>query len=183
MATPPTFTAGAVLEAGQLNKIGMWLVSETSATTGATLAVNNVFSADYDSYMVVIDNYSTSSGTEVLYMRLGSTTTGYYTQFFGANWAATTMDVNGGSNVAQWDTRFVSNSTTQGASGVIFVHRPFNTTRTSVQFLPGDTRTGGGVRYAGGFLDNATSYTGFTVYPNANNFATINVKVYGLRES
>ena len=54
MATPPDFVAGAVLQAAQLNQIGLWLVTGASFSAVSAVNVNNCFTSDYDDYLVNI---------------------------------------------------------------------------------------------------------------------------------
>lgn len=73
MATPPDFSAGAVLTAAQLDSVGMWRMIPTSVTTGATVSgaqvtlagqtnytINGIFTADFTEYLLVARMTSTS---------------------------------------------------------------------------------------------------------------------------
>lgn len=55
MATPPTFSAGSVLTAAQMNAVGMWLVKSQAvgSTPVSSVTLTNVFSSDYDAYKII----------------------------------------------------------------------------------------------------------------------------------
>jgi hypothetical protein len=86
MATPPVFTAGSILEASQLNQIGMWRMTPTvsgsgvsisqgtiTATAATSAVVSNCFSADYDFYRMII-RYQTSTNNQLsMRLRVGGT--------------------------------------------------------------------------------------------------------------
>ena len=86
MATPPDFVAGQVLTAAQLNKIGMWEVgTQTSFSAASSVLANNVFTSDYEQYLLLI-RYTTTSNTIGLRLRVSGTSaaTNYNAQFFSA---------------------------------------------------------------------------------------------------
>ena len=60
MATPPVFSAGSVLTAGQMNKVGLWLLNTTTFTTQNSVNVDSVFSSDFDHYRVLISAYGSN---------------------------------------------------------------------------------------------------------------------------
>jgi hypothetical protein len=65
MATPPVFSPGAVLLAAQQNLIGQWVTKpKTSFTTATSVVADDVFSADFDTYLVVV-RYTTTTTTGV----------------------------------------------------------------------------------------------------------------------
>lgn len=101
MATPPTFTAGQVLTAAQMNAVGLWKVTPSSVSgsgvtlssgtvvlNGATSAViNDCFPSDFKNFRVVISNISGSTSAQDILFQLRSTsnvTTNY--QSGGAFW-------------------------------------------------------------------------------------------------
>ena len=79
--TYPTFTAGEVLRAADMNAVGLWRTTPTVSGTGVSISkgtitataattanVTNCFSSDYDFYKMVI-RYQTST-TNDLFMQL-----------------------------------------------------------------------------------------------------------------
>lgn len=74
MATPPDFVSGAVLEAAQLNKIGLWLIANASFSAVSAVNVNSCFTADYDDYVINIKLTAWSTGqAATLRMRASGT--------------------------------------------------------------------------------------------------------------
>ena len=58
----PSFNAGEVLTAADMNAVGLWLVSTTTIGTGVTsVPVNNCFSSNYQNYRVVISGMNASA--------------------------------------------------------------------------------------------------------------------------
>jgi hypothetical protein len=83
MATPPTFSSGAILTAAQMNSVGLWLVkSQTVGTAVSSVTVTGAFSADYDAYKIIWTGGTVSTSAAIgLQLRTagGSTsTTAYY---------------------------------------------------------------------------------------------------------
>ena len=61
MATPPVFSAGAVLTAAQMNAVGLWEIKTQTIGTGvASFEVTGAFSSDYDNYKIVINSMDAS---------------------------------------------------------------------------------------------------------------------------
>jgi hypothetical protein len=86
MATPPDFTAGQVLTAAQMNAVGLWAITPTSVSAGATIgtngavsfttqqtiSLNGVFTGDYLNYLVHINQTALSgSGLQQIRFRVG----------------------------------------------------------------------------------------------------------------
>lgn len=177
MATPPDFVAGQVLTAAQLNKGGMWLVSSTTVAAGASShAVSNVFSADYDNY--VVHFYGGSGSTSAaINLTLGSTATGYYYGYNTMSYAAAAGAL-GGANATSF--AFAGYMSTAGVFGTFTLFNPFASDETYINVqMAYPTTTGFGVA-GGGYLANSTSYTGFTLTPASGTFGSTRVLVYGV---
>ena len=66
MATPPTFSSGAVLTAAQMNSVGMWLVkTQTVGTAVSSVTVTGAFSADYDNYLILMSGGTGSDSASI----------------------------------------------------------------------------------------------------------------------
>ena len=180
MAVPPDFTAGQVLTAAQMNQIGLWLIKTQTIGSGvSSVAVTNAFSADYDNYLVQVSGGAGSTGTGISF-RLGATATGYYWGYNQAPWTGA-AGVAGQTN----DTLFAGAgfmSATQ-ISLQLNVYRPFATDDTWVvgQSVFLDTASGV-VRHYGGFLNNTTSYTDFSIIPGTGTMTGGTIYVYGYRD-
>lgn len=55
MATPPDFVAGQVLTAAQLNKIGLWQISQTTLTAATDQNFQSVFTTDFRNYRLILE--------------------------------------------------------------------------------------------------------------------------------
>jgi hypothetical protein len=159
---------------------GMTLITSQDFTTSASVSVNDVFSASYINYYVSVS--CTPTNTFDLDMRFrvsgsDNSTANYYARGVFVN--ATTFQAN----TAQTGTTDVriggSEESTSSSFCQLWISAPF-ATRQTLYFAQNTNKN----RYksANGLFDATTSFTGFTLIPNANNI-TGNVKVYGLANS
>jgi hypothetical protein len=83
MATPPQFTAGAILTAAQMNAVGLWEVSSgtLSLTTSPTQVTGVFLNADFPHYKLIVKTTATSTSNKILFKFIAGTTpasTAYY---------------------------------------------------------------------------------------------------------
>ncbi len=188
-----TYTAGEVLTAASLNANlsfaasspagGLTLISATTiGTTASTVTVSNAFSATYDNYLITVSGGVGSNAQARLDLQLGSITTGYYYKEIFGSWANNTVSGVGTAN----DSLFggVFRGSTDVLCGQVMVFAPFLTKKKSIVYHNIETRTAGFYETGGGFLDNATSVTAFTLTPAASTTVTGGtIRVYGLANS
>lgn len=193
MATPPDFSAGAVLTAAQMNLAGMWRINTcTVSSTGGTAAtasdgvitigtgnttvtVSNAFSADFNAYRIIWTG-GTANALTAIGIQLGATATAYY----GARTATTTGGAAaflGDNNTTIWTVPAVANA----SWGFIDVtlYGPFATTRTGIHsvYIEGTGALGTYV----GYQDSNTSFTSFVLDPTgANTLTGGTLRVYGI---
>ena len=174
MATPPDFVAGQVLTAAQMNAIGLWLVkSQTIGTTVASVTVTDAFSADYDNYLITINDGAGSAGADITF-KLGAVATGYYWGIVGSAWGAT--PVSGGSN-SDTSLRYNGNiDTTNGYTSRIEVNSPFLSKQTSVR---SSVVIASGAYNSLGMLNATTSFTSFIIAPSSGTLTGGTIRVYG----
>ena len=180
MAVPPDFVAGQVLTAAQMNKVGRWLVkTQTIGTAVSSTAVTGAFSADYDQYEIIITGGVVSvAGTSSL-MTLGSTATGYYWFNYQGNYANTVAS-SGGVNSTSW---FVGlGGTSLGFATRILVGQPFLADESWYECSYRLATTTGAAGWSGGYLNNTTSYTDFTITYSGGTATGGTIYVYGLRD-
>jgi hypothetical protein len=182
-----TYTPGEVLTAASLNANftfaadnppgGLELISTTTIGTAvSSVAVSGAFSATYDNYRIILGQ-GTSSAGGTLGMTLGATTANYYSGYVGRQWSGVTSggSVNNGSS---WN---VGIHVTNGLSMVVDLINPFLADETYfVGFCVG-IDTGSEARYEGGYLNNTTSYTAFTLTPQSGTLTGGIIKVYGYK--
>lgn len=188
MATPPTFTAGAVLTAAQMNAVGLWLVGSTTATSGSTAQVLGCFSTDYDSYKIIVSDLRTVAAASFT-MQLLQGSTAVATNY---GWGVSRVDYAGaltgaGSGitplVSSWASQ-VTNSTTSATSMIMEVQNPFLSQYTYAQWESTDNRGGSGyARVMGGGTQASTnSFTGIRFTLTASSITNMNISVYGYRK-
>ena len=180
MATPPTFTSGAILTAAQMNAVGMWLVkTQTIGTAVSTVPVTNCFSADYANYRVIVTG-GTQSGNEASYIQLGASVTGYYGSLIFADATGATVSMAPLNNANQMS--FVGG----GATGLahhtsVDIFSPFASTYT--EFRNGQYQNANNFGTMNGEHRVATSYTGFTLgFTGGQTFTGGTIRVYGYRD-
>jgi hypothetical protein len=178
MATPPTFTSGAVLTAAQMNSVGLWLVKTQAVGAGVpNVTVSSAFSADYDSYRIIYSGGSQSSAGEIR-MTLGATGgVVYYSSIVYATWTGVTGGTPG-NGIAYWN---VGSGRTAGNSVCIDIHRPFATDETWFNGSYVGIDAGSVSGSVNGFLNNTTSYTAFTFTPSSGTLTGGTIYVYGYK--
>ena len=161
------------------------LVYVTSATVGtgvSTVTVSGAFSATYDTYKIIwTDGTASQSGTQIG-CQMGATTSGYKGNLVYQVWnSATVLGANAGTAKFQ----FLGGEKTGSANGGVYVNfeltNPFLTKYTYMvsQMYGGDTTSGS----SQGVLTNSTSYSAFTLTPDAGTMTGGTITVYGYRKA
>jgi len=155
---------------------GLTLIkTQTIGTTVSSVNVTGAFSATYENYRVLVSG-GVGSAVGLIQLKLGATTTGYYQ-------SATILTYAGGNGSA-----FVANSANFPRMGVtstlsvqmdFHLQNPFTTKYTMMNNSYMDARTAGENGWGGGFLDNTTSYTDFTIIPQTGTLTGGTIYVYG----
>jgi len=156
---------------------GLTLISATTVgTTVASVTVSNAFSATYDNYKVVYTGGVASTAVD-LAITLGATTTNYYFVFgyipYGGAIAA--ISVNNG---ASWAYAGGANTALTFINCDIF--RPFASDETLITSNGANANNG---NFGGGYLNNTTSYTAFTITPSSGTLTGGTIRVYGYQNS
>ncbi len=169
---------------------GMKLIVPTSATNGtvgatgtvtfsgvSSVSVNGVFSSAYDNYKIIIGNGSGSTANSGK-LKLGSTSTGYYYFATYGRYNATTITGENGANVAAWVNMISYN--TSNIQGDITLYGPYLAKPTTFENI---TNVVGTAEYhwrGGGYLNDTTSYTAFTLTPDSGTISGT-IQVYGYK--
>ena len=175
----PDFSPGEVLTAAAMDSIGLWLVKTQTIGTGvSSVEVTGAFSSNYDNYLITVSGGSSSTSTDMR-MRLGAATTGYYSFLIYGNYTAATVLGFQSANAAQWG--FNGSCSPNNLDAQINIKSPFLSRRTNyfANHSYADTTTG--YYQSGGYLDNATSYTAFTLFPATGTMTGGTIRVYGYR--
>jgi hypothetical protein len=178
MTTPPDFVSGQILTAAQMNAVGMWLVKSATLTSGNSNTITGAFTSDFTNYKIVVSNLQ-ADGVANMYMRMGTTNTGYYYGGTRRSYAGTTTSSQA-APTTQWVIGFVTGTANKSA-GIIELQMPQIAERTTYQSSFGDSRTDGdGINNFTGFIDNSTQYTSFTFFlDGATALTSCNIKIYG----
>jgi hypothetical protein len=179
-----TYTAGDVLTAASLNNNfasgGLQLIkTQTIGTTVASVSVTGAFSSTYENYKIVVTGGSGSTNAN-LALTLGATTTGYYYGLQGANYAGT-GNTTGAANAASW--LLAGNSSTDSISFNCELLQPNLTKITTINGNYIGLPTGASANFFGGILNDATSYTGFTITASTGTLTGGTIRVYGYANS
>ena len=152
----------------------------TIGTAVSSVAVTDAFSADYKKYKIIFNGgaASTTSDGNLIF---GATTANYYSSFIYNGYGAASPTGVASSNIANTATMVAFSA--NGIAAEVIVYNPFETKRTAYQFQSSTMATTGNRWAGGGFLDNATSYTGFTLQTQgAVTLTGGTISVYGIKE-
>jgi hypothetical protein len=159
---------------------GLTLISATTiGTTVASVTVSSAFSATYDNYRIILSGGASSVSPENLLMTLGATTAGYY-------WAqnsrtfADADNSGAGANTSSWRAGGVSSTT---LTMCIDLFSPFLADQTWFSGTKLFPTTTGAFFSVGGFLNNTTSYSAFTLTPDSGTLTGGTIRVYGYSNS
>jgi len=181
MATPPTFSAGAVLTAAQMNDIGLFLVKTETFTGSGTHQLTECFNDDYDNYRLTFVCISAPVGGAIINTSLldGTTpnnTAGTYQYYEAGNAWAGTADVTAGTSASSW---FAIRSA-QYFMGTMEIQSPFKTIYTTFQSEGIDATQSWQSR--GQQIQN-NSYDGIQFNHAGGNMNGLTVNCYGYRKS
>jgi len=168
------WAAGEVLNAADLNTYaGLVLVkTQTIGTAVSSVTVTGAFSSTFDNYRIIVQG-GTGSGIVVLQCQLGSTTTGYYLSGVAVPYtgASSLQQTNNG---AQWSPVGVQSTTYKIAQFELY--NPYLADLTWIQSHYMYTAN---MISLGGYLNNTTSYTAFTLFPSSGTMTGGTIRVYG----
>jgi hypothetical protein len=179
----PVFASGDVLNASDMNAVGLWLVKTQTIGSGVTVVdVTSCFNADYDNYVISFNGISASASLSFLFQLLsGSTPTGSgwtSTEFYTAVGATSiTGQLSNGSG----GHAFCSAGTAaSGVASTMDIQSPFLAQQTRFQY---NICASDFYRYGFALHSAATSYNGMrvTCSPGAS-ISNGSISVYGRRK-
>lgn len=175
--TYPVFASGDVLNASDMNAVGLWLVkSQTIGSAVSSVQVTGAFSSDYDNYLITVNGGVASTGVN-LRLTLGATAAGYYYGGLNATWAGTTGAVNG-NNVAFWLAGYGTTGTLELNATIGSPNLAKISTMRTFYISPATGDSGG---FLTGILNDTTQYTAFTITTNTGTMTGGTIRVYGYR--
>jgi hypothetical protein len=158
---------------------GLVLVkTQTIGTAVSSVTVTDAFSANHDNYVISISGGIASADLN-LRLTLGSTATGYYYGGFYVKYDNTVSSFGGTSNNTYMDVGYAS---TNALSSKIEIDNPFSAKRTVIRSTSTGTSTTYYMNTYAGFLNDATSYTAFTITPSSGTITGGTIAVYGYRK-
>jgi hypothetical protein len=158
---------------------GLTLIkTQTIGTAVASVAVTDAFSATYENYKIIVNGGAASAGPTLQFI-LGSTTTGYYWGGAGNTFAGAGASGNG-ANSASAD---MGSAVPNGIFANIEISSPNLANRTVFSGSLIRATTTGLFIPVGGYVDNATQYTGFTLTPSSGTLTGGTIRVYGYANS
>jgi len=176
--TFPVFASGDVLNASDMNGVGLWLVKTQAVGSGvASVAVTGAFSADYDNYLITYSG-GTMSTSNALGLQLGSSTTGYYGVLLFTNTVVPTPTAAGDNNVSYFS--FCGGAEANQAANLLCdVMGPFLSSYTKLR--NGSYQNSNNYGAYNGEHRVASSYTDFTLIPAGGTMTGVTIRVYVYR--
>ena len=174
--TFPVFAIGDVLTATDMNAVGLWLVkTQTLGSAVSSVAVTGAFSSNYNNYRIVAVGGTQSLGGNVS-LTLGAAATGYYYSMAYVDYATATASALRAQNTTSF---LYAGSGTNGLSVQVDVLNPFASQQTMFRSLIAQNKTDGFSGYCGGYLNDSTSYTSFTLTISSGTMTGGTIYVYG----
>jgi len=175
----PSFSAGEVLNASDMNAVGLWLVkSQTIGTGVSSVSVTGAFSADYDNYKIMISGGVASTNTTEIGLQMGTNTVNYFNSLIYFDWNA-----SGTANAyaAAFNTmKYMGGGDTSNLYLNVDVQSPFLTKRTLASSLSGVDNNRGG--WSQCLLKDNNSYSSFTVVATSGTLTGGTISVYGYKK-
>ena len=190
--TFPSFSVGEVLTAADMNAVGLWKITTVTFNNEASKVVDNVFSADYTNYKVVVQLYGSSNSQIVFFRMINSTGTERNTNYWGTAWgtdyaSGPTTLYSTGSRTTDMPIGYAGNGVSAAklpVTGDYLVGNPWSS--DTLTTLSGNwTGIDAGVKYLGGVCsgvyNSAERHRGFWVRSTTATGLYGTVSVYGYR--
>ena len=175
----PVFASGDVLNASDMNAVGLWLVkSQTIGSAVSSVSVTGAFSSDYENYFITVSG-GVASGNCDLGIQIGAATTNYvfmlaYGDFGAGAWTKTGSTT--GSSI-----QYVGSGDTNKLQASVTLYGPQLAKNTLFTSQWGRWTTTGISGVYQGFLNNSTQYTDFSLVPSTGTITGGTIRVYGFR--
>jgi hypothetical protein len=158
---------------------GLVFVKQQTIGSGvASQAVTGAFSSTYDNYRIVVSG-GTSSLSQPMEIKLGSTVTGYSYSLVYATYLTGTVTAATGTGATGTTIRFVGSAAVTSILCNIEILSPNLATLTAVTASYFDASNAG---MMSGYVNNTTQYTDFTLLPSSGTLTGGTITVYGYRK-
>ena len=160
---------------------GLVLISTTTIGSAvSSVEVTGAFSSTYDDYKIMISG-GTGSNASTVTLQMGATTTGYYAGYSRVVYSTGAASLASDNNAASFTQ--AGNKDTDAIHMNVEIQAPNlakKTVMTGNFGYPVTTGLGAGF---GGFLNNTTAYTAFTVAASSGTMTGGTIRVYGYANS
>jgi hypothetical protein len=164
-----------------VSPFGLTLVKTQTIGSGvSSVAVNDVFSADYDNYRIIASGGVGSQAGQIR-LQLGSLTADYNASLLFNTYTGNVASAQGSANTAFFPN--VGAYSTAGLSMNVDVFSPFLSERSSIASIFARQVLGGYAALQAGFINDSTSVTGFTITPSGGTFSGGTIYVYGYKKA
>lgn len=161
-------------------KAGLVLLNTTSFSAVASQSINDVFSATYDNYKIVISGVASANQDFGFRLRVGgadnSTASSYVYQYVQGN-STTISGIRSTGNI--WYVGVIGNSLKSQLE--LTLVSPFEVDTTNFYCSASSAESSAFLRLSGGTHNQSTSYTGFTLSASTGTI-TGKVSVYGFNK-
>lgn len=178
--TFPVFANGDVLNASDMNAVGLWKIAATSFSASSLVEVNNCFSSNYDNYLVTASFYGSAVSSTWLRVKTSTAENGAVYDRNGAYWFTGTWNAFDAANQTYLFLQNHTTSSSNRSSGYLTFFNPNKAEQTAVLSTFSD--------YTGQFIqlnhriETTTQYTGIQLLPSVGGQTiTGNVAVYGYK--
>jgi len=178
--TFPVFALGDVLNASDMNAVGLWLVATGSNSNTTSLVIDNCFSADYAHYRIVFTATGGAAGTADAFVqfRVGTTPTAtnyFYNTIFSSNTAGPSRAYAASQTSGQ-----IGNFGLERSAFICDVYNPQVAASTNwVTQWQGWGSTANFVGTTQGYQTSSNQHTGFQI--TCSSAFTGTARVYGYR--
>jgi hypothetical protein len=156
------------------------ITAQTIGSGVSSVAVTGVFSSTYDNYKIVVSGGTVSAGAN-LSLQLGSTTTGYYASYARVTYSTAAANLITDNNGSKFERFGAAN--TDGLAATCDVLSPNLAKNTFIAGTYIDPLTTSSAGPFGGFLNDTTAYTAFTIAASTGTFTGGTIRVYGYQNS
>ena len=180
MGIPSGYTSAQVVQAVPtgINSALVLIKTQTIGTTVSSVTVTDAFSATYDDYLIRL---SPTVGSEPLSLVVsyGATATGYYSGTI----LRTYSNTDGSSATSNGSSTGAGRLTATGCAVAFEVSAPNLVSNTITRMIFVAPETGGRAGTIGGFLNDTTQYTAFTLTTTVGTITGGTIRVYGYTNS
>jgi|GEM_PF-5312196 len=178
LLVPSSVTVGGTAATGSVSATGT-----ITFGTATSVSVNDVFSATYDNYVIVLNGVLGDAGFLTMRLRVAGSdesASQYFTQSIFAG--GSSVSAARTSSATSWNEAFRIETAVQNL-GMFYLYNPFKTIVTTAQSSLTTAASGSGIDFTsyGRGLNTTTSYTGFTITP-ATNSITGSISTYGFNK-